>query len=145
MLLKWYIYIYIYIYILGVARYTDVTVRYVPQFWGSRFDTISVQQEKNKIIYYAWFLFIYFEQSSTVVIVNIIIHYIYNMQSIYIWSDQIAKQNQLGNRVLLHQWKVVSRCNSIKQYIMCSCVAQWKSIASAAQKVVGSIPRERTY
>ncbi len=26
-----------------------------------------------------------------------------------------------------------------------SCVAQWKSIASAAQKVVGSIPREHTY
>ncbi len=26
--------IYIYIYILGVARYTDVTVRYVPRFRG---------------------------------------------------------------------------------------------------------------
>ncbi len=38
---------------------------------GSRFYTISVQQEKKKI-YYARFLFIYFEQSSTVVILNII-------------------------------------------------------------------------
>ncbi len=28
---------------------------------------------------------------------------------------------------------------------MCSCVAQWYSIASAAQKVVGSIPREHMY
>ncbi len=27
-----YTYIYIYVYILGVARYTDVTVRYVPRF-----------------------------------------------------------------------------------------------------------------
>ncbi len=44
-----YIYIYIYIYIiLGVARYTDVTVRYVPRFGGSRFNTISVQHEKKK-------------------------------------------------------------------------------------------------
>ncbi len=34
-------------YLLGVARYTDVTVRYVPRFGGSRFDTISVQHEKK--------------------------------------------------------------------------------------------------
>ncbi len=45
--------------VLGVARYTDVTVWYVP-----RFDTISVQQGKKEI-YYAtiYFLFIYFEQT----------------------------------------------------------------------------------
>ncbi len=43
---------------LGVARYTDVMVRYIP-----RFDTISVQQG-TKDIYYARFLLIYFEQSS---------------------------------------------------------------------------------
>ncbi len=29
--------------------------------------------------------------------------------------------------------------------VMCSCVAQWLSIALAAQKIVGSIPREYTY
>ncbi len=29
---------------------------------GSRFDKISVQQKKKKEIYYAQFLFIYFEQ-----------------------------------------------------------------------------------
>ncbi len=32
-------------YILGVARYTDATVRYVP-----RFDTISVQQGKKNLL-----------------------------------------------------------------------------------------------
>ncbi len=52
-------------YILGVARYTDVTVRYVP-----RFDTISVQQ--GKTIYYARVLFLYFEQ--TVVQITIFFH-----------------------------------------------------------------------
>ncbi len=43
-------------YVLGVARYTDVTVQYV-----LRFDTISVQQGKK--IYYARVLFLYFEQT----------------------------------------------------------------------------------
>ncbi len=39
-----YIYIYIYIYILGVARYTDVTARYVTRFGGH----ILIQlEEKN--------------------------------------------------------------------------------------------------
>ncbi len=37
---------------LGVARYTDVTVRW------SRFDTISVQQEKNKSTMLGFFSFI---------------------------------------------------------------------------------------
>ncbi len=59
-------------YILGVARYTDVTVRY-------DFSTTG----KKKQIYYARLLFIYFEQSSTVVMLNIILHYIYNLQYIY--------------------------------------------------------------
>ncbi len=36
------------------------------------------------------------------------------------------------------------RLNFFRQFeiSMCSCGAQWWSIASAAQKVVGSIPRE---
>ncbi len=42
-----------YKYILGVARYTDVTVRYVPRFGGSRFDAISVQQEKKRNLLYS--------------------------------------------------------------------------------------------
>ncbi len=52
-----YIYIYIYIYILGVARYTDVTARYVTRFGGH----ILIQLEKK--IYNALFLLIYFEQT----------------------------------------------------------------------------------
>ncbi len=55
-----FLYIYIYIYILGVARYTEVTARYVPRFgvtvWYN-FDTTG------KKFYYALFLFIYFEQT----------------------------------------------------------------------------------
>ncbi len=39
--------------------YTDVTVRYAPQFRGH--DTISVQQGKN--IFNSRFLFMYFEQT----------------------------------------------------------------------------------
>ncbi len=51
---------------------------------GSRFDTISVQQEKEKKIYYARFIFIYFEQTVVqitfffcldVKILNIILNY----------------------------------------------------------------------
>ncbi len=41
-----YIFIYIYIYILGMARYTDVTVRYVPRFGGH--SSISIQQEQKR-------------------------------------------------------------------------------------------------
>ncbi len=78
-------YIYIYIYIW----YTDVTVRYVP-----RFDTISVQQEKKKEIYYAQFLFIYFEQTVVqikkihleVKVLNIITCYIYKICFVFIVS-----------------------------------------------------------
>ncbi len=46
------------VYILGVARYTDVTVRYVPRFRRSRFDTISVQHEKKKSTMLGFFSFI---------------------------------------------------------------------------------------
>ncbi len=55
------IYIYI-IYILGVARYTDVTVRYVPWFGGHGSIRFRYNMKKNEI-YYARFLFIYFEQT----------------------------------------------------------------------------------
>ncbi len=56
------IYIYIYIYIRGgtVHRYHG-SVR--TSLRGSRFDTISVKQKKKSEIYYAQFLFIYFEQT----------------------------------------------------------------------------------
>ncbi len=56
------VYIYIYIYILGVARYTDVTVRYVPRFGGHGSIRFRYNMKKKEI-YYARFLFIYFEQT----------------------------------------------------------------------------------
>ncbi len=47
---------------IGVARYTDVTVRYVPRFGGH--GSIPIRNNrKKKEIYYARFLFIYFEQT----------------------------------------------------------------------------------
>ncbi len=49
-------------YILGVARYTDVTVRYVPRFGGHGSIRFRYNREKKEI-YYAQFLFIYFEQT----------------------------------------------------------------------------------
>ncbi len=62
---------------------------------GSRFDTISVQQEKKQI-YYAWFLIIYFEQRVVqitiffshldVKILNIITCYIYTICFVFIVS-----------------------------------------------------------
>ncbi len=63
--LQWYIYIYIYI--LGVARYTDVTVRYVPRFGGQGSIQFQYNRKKKKI-YYAQFLFIYFEQTVVQII-----------------------------------------------------------------------------
>ncbi len=51
-------------YILGVARYTDVMVRYVPRFGGH--GSIRFRYNMKKKIYYAQFLFIYFEQTVTV-------------------------------------------------------------------------------
>ncbi len=83
---------YIYIYIRGgTVHRCHGSVR--TSVRGSRFDTISVQQEKK--IYYARFLFIYYEQ--TVVQITIFFHldvkilniitlgYIYkNLQYIYI-------------------------------------------------------------
>ncbi len=46
---------------LGVERYTDVTVRYVPRFRGH--GLIRFRYNREKKIYYARFLFIYFEQT----------------------------------------------------------------------------------
>ncbi len=54
------------IYILGVARYTDVTVRYVPRFGGHGSIRFRYNMKKKEI-YYARFLFIYFEQTVTLV------------------------------------------------------------------------------
>ncbi len=51
-----------YIYsILGVARHTDVTVRYVPWFGGHGSIRFRYNMKKKEI--YARFLFIYFEQT----------------------------------------------------------------------------------
>ncbi len=49
-------------YIVGVAPYTDVTVRYVPRFGGHGSIRFQYIREKKEI-YYARFLFIYFEQT----------------------------------------------------------------------------------
>ncbi len=54
-------------YILWVARYTDVTVWYVPRIGGHGSIRFRYNRKKKKI-YYARFLFIYFEQ--TVVQIN---------------------------------------------------------------------------
>ncbi len=52
----------IFVYLIGVARYTDVTVRYVPRFGGH--GSIRFWYNGGKIlIYYARFLFIYFVQT----------------------------------------------------------------------------------
>ncbi len=57
-----YIYIYIYIYILGVAWYTDVTFgTYLGSGVTVRYDFGTTGKKKE--IYYARFLFIYFEQT----------------------------------------------------------------------------------
>ncbi len=65
---------------------------------GSRFDTISVQHEKKKI-YYARFLFIYFEQTVVQIIIkkihldvkilHIITCYIYNLFCFHCECTQI--------------------------------------------------------
>ncbi len=65
------LYTYIYIYILGVARYTDVTIRYVPRFGGHGSIRFRYNMKKKGNLY-ARFLFIYFEQ--TVVQINKKIH-----------------------------------------------------------------------
>ncbi len=51
-----------YVCILGVARYTDVTVRYVPRFGGHGSIRFRYNMKKKQI-YCARFLFIYFEQT----------------------------------------------------------------------------------
>ncbi len=51
-----------FLYILGVARYTDVTVRYVPRFEDHGLIRLWYNRKKKEI-YYAQFLFIYFEQT----------------------------------------------------------------------------------
>ncbi len=83
------------VYILGVARYTDVSVRYVPRSGGH--GSIRFQyNRKKKQIYYAWFLIIYFEQTVVqitiffshldVKILNIITCYIYTICFVFIVS-----------------------------------------------------------
>ncbi len=49
---------YIYIYILGVARYTDVMVRYVPRFGGHGSIRFRYNMKKKEIYYARFFLFI---------------------------------------------------------------------------------------
>ncbi len=44
-----------------------------------------------------------------------------------------------------HESMTITASTSVETLNMCSCIAQWLSIASAVQKVVGSIPREHTY
>ncbi len=78
------VYVCVYTYILGVARYTDVTVRYVPRFGGHGLIRFRYNRKKKQI-YYAQSLFIYFEQTVVqitffshldVKILNIIMLYI---------------------------------------------------------------------
>ncbi len=79
--------------VIGVARYTDVTVRYVPWFGGH--GSIRFRYNMKKKIYYAWFLFIYFEQTVVqikkkihldVKILHIITCYIYTICFVFIVS-----------------------------------------------------------
>ncbi len=70
--------------LLGVAQYTDVTVWYVPRFGGHGLIRLRYNRKKKKI-YYARFLFIYFEQ--TVVQITIFFHLdekILNIITLYI-------------------------------------------------------------
>ncbi len=48
---------------LGLARYTDVTVRYVPRFRGHCSIRFRYNREKKTNLLYVRFLFIYFEQT----------------------------------------------------------------------------------
>ncbi len=67
-----------------MARYTDVTVRYVPRFGGHGSIRFRYNMKKKEI-FYARFLFIYFEQTVVqikkihldVKILHIITYYIY--------------------------------------------------------------------
>ncbi len=80
-------------YILGVAQYTDVTVRYVPRFGGHGSIRFRYNMKKKEI-YYARFLFIYFEQTvqikkkfpSRCENTNIITCYIYKICFVFIVS-----------------------------------------------------------
>ncbi len=88
--------VYIYcIYILGVARYTDVTVRYVPRFGGHGLIRFRYNRKNKKQIYYSQFLLIYFEQTVVqikkkfhldVKILHIITLYIYKICFVFIVS-----------------------------------------------------------
>ncbi len=73
-----------YVYILGVAWYTDVTVQYVSRFGGHGSIRFRYNRKKKQI-YYAQFLFIYFEQTD-VKILNIITRYIYTICFVFIVS-----------------------------------------------------------
>ncbi len=77
---------------LGVARYTDVTVRYVPRFGGHGSIRFRYNMKKKEI-YYARFLFINFEQTVVqilkkfhldVKILHIITCYIYKICFVFI-------------------------------------------------------------
>ncbi len=91
-----------YIYILGVARYTDVTVRYVPRFKGHGLIRFRYNMKKKEI-YYARFLFIYFEQTVVqikkkilVKILHIITCYIYKICFVFIVSVHTWRRTPSG-------------------------------------------------
>ncbi len=83
---------------LGVARYTDVTVRYVPRF-GSH-DSIRFRYNRKKttnlLCLVSFHLF--WTESSTVVILNIILHIIY----IYIYIESAVHIYIQG----IHSWNI---------------------------------------
>ncbi len=52
------VYVCVYIYILGVAQYTDVTVRYVPRFGGHGSIRFRYNMKKKKSTMLGFFSFI---------------------------------------------------------------------------------------
>ncbi len=74
----------IYIYsILGVAQYTNVTVRYVPWFGGHGSIWFRYNNKKKNLLCSVSF-HLFWTESSTVLILNIILNYIYIYIYIYI-------------------------------------------------------------
>ncbi len=83
---------------------------------------------------------------------NLKLHYILCLQSVlYVYyTTMIICMSEFSPDLHTKYYAILTHTilgKSTPKYCMymCSCVAQWKSIASAAQKVVGSIPREHTY